>query len=290
MQTAGTPSHRRLRLGVTLRQAREAMDPFVSQAQAATASGMSQSEVHRLESAQLRRIRMDRLNALMAFLGISGDLADELRGFARAPYEDTGTYVETSSNAQWWQRYVDIERDARVIKTLSLTTVDGLIQSPAYMRRQFHLADATNIEAKIEARVGRQRAVINQDSPPLLDFILEEACLHISMGDQNMLLEQLRHLVTMSELPHVTILIKPFDAPFAAVSYPWTYLGFSSVTMRDFVSVKYETGAATIDDENALLLYQQRWEQVRAASLSEVDSRELLAVMSTRLSERVKGT
>ncbi len=70
--------------------------------------------------------------------------------------------------------------------------------------------------------------------------------------------------------------VLPFDARFPATTYGFTLMQFNSDTMGDFVSVEYAVGSATIDDEEALLVFQRRWELVRSAALGEYDSRRFL--------------
>ncbi|SDC76350.1 helix-turn-helix domain-containing protein [Actinokineospora iranica] len=287
---AGPPSHRRVRLGLALRDARNAVGPRgMSQVDAAEQAGMSQPKLAKLENAHIVRIKMDDLNRLIALYGIDDAQAEELRRFARSPYSESGTFVETSPNAAWWQKHEEVERDARVINAVHLQAHDGLLQSEEYMRRQFELGGAVSVEPKIRTRLARQRAILMQDSPPDCTFILDQACLHTDMGDPIMMAAQLRHLLALSDLPHITILVKPFGAAFPAATYGWTFLKFDSVLMRDFVSVQYEVGAATIDDDEALRLFQTRWEQIRGAALSEVDTRKLIRRVLTDTVKKAKG-
>lgn len=279
----GVPSHRRKRLGEMLRTYRLAIDPPVTQAQSAAVAGVSQSEINRMEKADKGRILMGALDKLIEFYKVPDDDAALMRAFARSPYSGVGTFVEPIMNREGWQRYGELERQARVINAVHLQTHPGLLQCQQYMRRQFELANVADIEAKVKARLDRQRAILDQDRPPEYTVIIDEACLHTSMGVHPVLAAQVRHLLALTERPHLTILIKPFDAIFPALTYGWTSLGFSSLAVRDFVAVEYEIGAVTIDDEDDLVWFQTRWELVRAASLSEVDSRALLARASAKL-------
>ena len=70
--------------------------------------------------------------------------------------------------------------------------------------------------------------------------------------------------------------VLPFDARFPATTYGFTLMQFNSDTMGDFVSVEYAVGSATIDDEEALRVFQRRWELIRSAALGEYDSRRFL--------------
>jgi transcriptional regulator with XRE-family HTH domain len=271
---AGPPSHRRVRLGLALRDAREARG--LTQVEAAKLVERSQSWINKVETAQTARIKMADLDKLLAAYDIAGEKAEELRQFARSTLGERGVWVDTSASPAWWSEYQEVERSARVIKAVHLEAHDGLIQSEAYMRRQFELGGAVNVEKLVRARLARQRAILDQGSPPDCTFLLSEACLRRNMGDPAMMATQLDHLLTLSERAYVTILVLPFDARFPAATYGFTLMQFNSDTMGDFVSVEYAVGAATIDDEDALRVFQRQWELIRSAALGEYDTRRFI--------------
>jgi Domain of unknown function (DUF5753) len=163
-----------------------------------------------------------------------------------------------------------------VIKAVHLETHDGLIQSEAYMRRQFELYGSVDVEEQVLARQARQAAILGQGWPPDCTFVLSEGCLRRHMGDPAMMATQIEHLLDISKEPYITILVLPFDATFPATNYGFTLMQFNSDTMGDFVSVQYAVGSATVDDEEALRVFQRRWELVRSAALGEYDSRRFL--------------
>jgi transcriptional regulator with XRE-family HTH domain len=248
----------------------------MTQTEVARAVGRSQAWITKIESARIVRVRMADLDNLLDAYGILDAKAEELRRFARSPFDQRGVWVDTSHAPAWWSEYQEVERQARVIKAVHLDAHDGLIQSEAYMRRQFELGTAVDVERQVRARLTRQEAILDQGSPPDCTFLLTEACLRRHMGDPAMMATQIEHLQELSERPYITILVLPFDAPFPATTYGFTLMQFNSDTMGDFVSVEYGVGSATIDDEEALRIFQRRWELIRSAALGEYDSRRFL--------------
>ena len=272
--STGTPSHRRVRLGIALRDAREAAG--LTQTEVARAVGRSQAWITKIESARIARVRMTDLDKLLDACGIVGVKAEELRRFARSPFDQRGVWVDTSDAPAWWSEYQEVERQARVIKAVHLEAHDGLIQSEAYMRRQFELDAAVDVDGQVHARIARQKALFGEGERPDCTFVLSEACLRRHMGDPAMMITQIEHLLNLSDRSYITILVLPFDARFPASTYGFTLMQFNSDTMGDFVSVAYAVGSATIDDEDALRVFQRRWELVRSAALGEYDSRRFL--------------
>jgi hypothetical protein len=91
-----------------------------------------------------------------------------------------------------------------------------------------------------------------------------------------------------TEKPYITILVLPFDAALGTSAYGFTLMQFNSSTMGDFVSIEYALGAATIDDEDALRVFQQRWELIRSAALGENDSRKFIRGVLREYEKRTK--
>ena len=283
----GPPTHRRVRLGLALRDARETRR--LTQTEAAKLIGKSQPWLTKVETAQIAQIKRTDLDKLLDAYQITGRKAEQLRQFARSSYDERGVYVDTSASPAWWSEYQEVEREARVIKAVHLEAHDGLIQSEAYMRRQFELDGAVEVDKQVHARLTRQTAIFGQEAPPDCTFVLSEACLRRHMGDPTMMITQLKHLLTLSERPYITILVQPFDAHFPASTFGFTLMQFNSATMGDFVCVEYAVGSATIDDEDALRLFQRRWEFVRSAALGEYDSRRFIRRVLKEYQQNVKG-
>lgn len=267
-------SHRRVRLGIAIREARKARG--WSQGDLASAAGSSQAFVSKLETAAVRDITPNKLDRIIDALGIDDTQARELREFAASPYDARGQWVETSDSMGWWQRLQEIECDAREINTVSLQAHDGLLQSEPYMRRQFELSRTSNLEVRVRARLARQEAVLHQDDPPRCTFVLPESCLYVDMGAPAMMRTQLEHLLTLSKAPHVHIRIVPFGAPLPALSFGFTLLKFASTLVGDFVAVEYGMGGLTLDDDQALNHFQNRWDRRLAGTVSAGASRDII--------------
>lgn len=270
---------------MALRDARRRLK--LTQEQVGKSVGRTQGWVNKIETAKIVGIRMKDLDKLFEILSIDAAHGDELRKWARSSYDGTGVWVDTTAGPTWWQAHEEVEPLARVIKAVQLQAHDGLIQSVPYMERQFQLAGTIDPEMGVRKRVERQRHVLDQASPPECVFILDEACLRKDMDDPAMMVKQLEHLLTLADSPHITILVIEFNARIQASSYGFTMLQFASAFMNDFVSIQYGVGAATIDDEDAVRRFQDRWEVLRSAALSEYDTRLLLSRVLNEYKTRI---
>lgn len=135
-------------------------------------------------------------------LGADGDLND-LRGhFKRTPYPD-------------WARAF-MAHEAKAIKMLKYVAhaVPGLLQTDAYARALLRISRPRDTDAQIEelvsARLERQ-AILGGEAPPLLWCVLDEAVIRRPVGGVAVMREQLDHLLSMAQTPHVVVQLLPFD-------------------------------------------------------------------------------
>lgn len=284
----GTPSHLRVRLGLELRDAREAVG--LKQTEAGAIIGCGQPKIANIENASVKKIVPGELAKLLEAYGITGARAEQLKSWARSPYQVSGVYQEPSSSGPtWWQEHEEIERQARVIKAVQIQAMDGLVQHEAYMRKQFELVNATNVGARVEKRLRRQKLLFESNNPPQCTFILDEACFKKNMGAPDMMAQQIEHLLALvKKHPFITILIQPFGAEYPAYSHGFTMLQFDNAMMSDFVSIVYGERATTVDNEAELRRFQLRWEQIRAVCLKERQSIRFMQRELARYRERGK--
>lgn len=137
----------------------------------------------------------------------------------------------------WWQDYklpndkafvdyIGYETDASVIQMSDAANIPGILQTELYMRTLVATefgASGERIESIVALRKARQNKVASRKAEQV--YILDEAALRRKVGDS--MPDQLRHLVTLTEKPNVTILIITFDAgPHFGMRGPFVILKF----------------------------------------------------------------
>jgi hypothetical protein len=210
--TARTPSGRKAQLGALLRHLREQVQLTQQDAGRAvwakSSDGSVQNKIARLESADTG-IGDDDLRALLKVYGMADGPITELaldlqtgtsqRGRWHGP---RATYTDSD------RRYVDLEEDAQRIRLVATERVPELLQCESYTRaRTTPAADSPAAQATID----RQRGVLFRPNPPQFYALLSESCIRRVQGDRAVMREQIAHLITMSEYPHVVIQLVPFD-------------------------------------------------------------------------------
>lgn len=213
-------------------------------------------------------------------LDADGDLIELWGHVRRTPFPD------------WARKFMEYEARATRMRKFS-QIVPGLAQTESYARAVLQagaIYDDRPAEEKIAARLDRQ-AILEQDVPPWLGVILDEAVLHRLVGGREVMREQLAHLVSLGERPRVHIQVLPLDSVDPAAMGG----SFTLLSLPDGREVAYEEGiifGRLIEDGDDVLRRAVLYDRLQASALSPVASAELIRTAmeespSCRSSERL---
>ncbi|MFB7832689.1 Scr1 family TA system antitoxin-like transcriptional regulator [Streptomyces sp. NPDC056056] len=191
--------------------------------------------------------------------------------------------VLKSQLPSWFRPYADMEARATYLCSFQVQVVHGLLQTKGYARALMGARVESDLDGMVAARIERQR-IMDRDNPPLFWVVMSEAALRQEVGGQQVMREQLAHLLVMQEREWVKIQILPFEAGAHAGSHgSFNLLRFESdpdlVYTEDFVQ-----GHMTVDSA-AFREGSLRYDHLRAAALSVEDSTTLI----TRVMEEHYG-
>ncbi|GAA3060800.1 helix-turn-helix domain-containing protein [Streptomyces glomeratus] len=181
----------------------------------------------------------------------------------------------------WFQPYAEMEARAAYISTFQAQLVDGLLQTEAYARAVLRVRNESGLDAKVAARMERQR-VLHRNEPAATWVVLSEAVLHQEVGGQGVMRDQLAHLLTLRDRPWVKVQVLPFEAgAHTGLMGSFALLRFNKdpdvVYTEDFVR-----GHMTANPE-AVKEGSVRYDQLQAAALPPEGSAALIArVMEER--------
>ncbi|WP_030770525.1 MULTISPECIES: helix-turn-helix domain-containing protein [unclassified Streptomyces] len=181
----------------------------------------------------------------------------------------------------WFQPYAEMEARASYISTYQAQLVYGLLQTPAYARAVLGVRTEGELDAKVAARMERQR-ILDREDPPLMWVVMSEAVLHQEIGGREVMRNQLAHLLEQQRREWVKVQILPFEAgAHAGLQGEITLLRFDDgpdiVYTEDFVQ-----GHMTANPQ-ALREGSLRYDHLQAAALSLEDSAARIArVMEER--------
>ncbi|MFJ2753070.1 helix-turn-helix transcriptional regulator [Streptomyces sp. NPDC087297] len=170
----------------------------------------------------------------------------------------------------WFQPYAEMEARASYISTFQAQLVYGLLQTPAYARAVLGVRTEGDLDAKVAARMDRQR-ILDREDPPLMWVVMSEAVLHQEIGGREVMRNQLAHLLALQGREWVKVQILPFEVgAHAGVMGSFNLLRFEDdpdiVYTEDFVQ-----GHMTANPP-ALREGSLRYDLLQAAALSLEDS------------------
>ncbi|MEV7871552.1 helix-turn-helix transcriptional regulator [Streptomyces sp. NPDC088124] len=267
---------RQRRLGSELRRLRQQAE--LTTAQAGVLDGSSQPRISSIESGRYA-VGADRVRSLAR----SYSCTDE--AYIEALTEMTG-----GRTRGWWDEYRDLlppdavdlaelEHHTTSMRTSSLGHLPGLLQTRAHAHAVISAAVPSfaphEVEHRVSFRIKRQVAVYGENPKPLRT-ILHEAALHMGFGGPEVVREQLKHLLKVSELEHVTILAIPFGSGTFPTAGIGIYYMSGAVPALDTVQLDTEQGAAFLDAQPQLAKYRAVLDRVESCTLGPAQSRDLI--------------
>lgn len=201
MPPTNSPTLRQRRLGAELRKLRERAG--LTATGAATLLGVNQARVSMMET------------------GRTPISADRVRSMARAydcfdaAYVDALAAMTGRRTRGWWEEYrehlpanlvdlVELEHHAASLRVALFVHVPALLQTTEHARALFRTVVPPlrqyEIEHRLTHRIKRQGILYRSNPTPYL-VTIHEAALRMGFGGRAVAVEQLRHLVDMSELP-----------------------------------------------------------------------------------------
>lgn len=182
-------------------------------------------------------------------------------------------------SVQTFEEYAEefLSLQKRAVKLYEYSqVVPGLMQTSAYalaLAESAHVVTGLDPASVADLRMQRQSILDEPDAPWLL-AVLDEAAVRRMVGSRDLMVEQLEHLLKLSERSRVEVRILPFRDTVPAV-----VVGLLSIlTMRSGAMYAYTEGLASgrmIHGEDATA-YSVLYDRVLNSALSSTKSTQLI--------------
>jgi transcriptional regulator with XRE-family HTH domain len=236
----------------------------------------SATKLNYIEKAKWITPNSDAVMDLCDLYGIEGDEREALKRLAQGARE-----------RGWWTRYNDVFRSefpgfeaaASSIRTYQTIYLPGLLQTAAYMRALppvVGIEDPAEIKRHVDARLKRQQLLTRPEGPCRLHAVIDENVI-ARIVDPRIREPQLRHLVEMTALPHVTVQLVPTGAGlYQGAGEAFTHLGFSDPGERDIIFLETAVDARMLEEKDELRTYMLRFDRLCAVALDPQATRDRL--------------
>ncbi|MEV6349036.1 helix-turn-helix transcriptional regulator [Actinoplanes sp. NPDC051851] len=261
------PTLRRRRLGQELKRCREAA--ALTQQDVSRHFEWHSAKVTRIETARVAVTPRDVRDLLTLYHVQDEEYREALVELARLSRERT-----------WWTDYRDIlrpgnfvglEAAASSMRCWEPVIVPGLLQTEAYMRaliRSGRPGDSqSHIDRRISLRLTRQSRLVGA-RPLELAVIMDESVVRRVIGNEDVMAEQLRHLIEVAKSPNVTLQILPFSAgEHAFLGGPAALLEFRETTHLSVVYLEGVAGDYYEEQPAEVAQHRQEFERLSAKAL-----------------------
>ncbi|QEV18621.1 helix-turn-helix domain-containing protein [Streptomyces alboniger] len=274
------PTVRRRRLGQELRRLRELKG--MTAEEVAERLLVSQSKISRLENGRRSISQRDVRDLCGVYEVEDHRIVDSLMQMAK-----------DSRQQGWWHSfgdipysvYIGLETDAASLRVYDPQVVPGLLQTRAYAEALITGAlpetTTSDIEKRVQVRMRRQDRIAAPTNPLRLWTVLDESALRRVVGSEQLMREQLEHLVEQSQLPHVTVQVIPFElGAHPGLNGQYAILEFPDAADSSVVYIEGVTSDLYLEKANDVQQYSVMYEHLRAQALNVEQSRRLITEIS----------
>ncbi|OIV36533.1 transcriptional regulator [Mangrovactinospora gilvigrisea] len=280
MAASVNPTVRRRRLGSELRRLRERKG--LTAEEVASRLLVSQSKISRLENGR-RSISPRDVRDLCQVYGVEDERV----------IESLMTMAKESRQRGWWHAfgdvpysvYIGLEAEATVVRNYESLFIPGLLQTRDYAEAVVTgmqpEVPAEVVDQRVNVRLARQARITTDERPMRFWAVVDEAALHRQVGGNKVMGEQMRRLLEMSELPHVTIQVVPFDiGAHPGMTGAFSIMSFPESADADVVYLEGVTSDLYVERPMDVHRYTVMYEHLTAVSLGPTESRERITELA----------
>ncbi len=224
------------------------------------------------------------VRALLVLYGVA-ERTDAFLALVDAARRGKDWWADFPGVPKWLDLLLGMEAAAVTIHGYDTMLVTGLFQTPRYAEAVIRAGEPnlpeSELQSRIDLRLQRQDILTRRPDPPAVWCVLDESVLHRRTADPAVLVEQLKHLVTLSKLPNVHIQVLPFDAVgvHTGMDGTFTVLTFGPELVGD-PGVAYTESRITgtyYEDAAEIQRYRETWSLVQLQALKPEQSQAILA-------------
>ncbi|SCL25682.1 helix-turn-helix domain-containing protein [Micromonospora inyonensis] len=245
----------------------------------------SRQKMWRIESG-LGSVRPLDVRFMCELYGATRELSDALTNLAAETKAKGWWHSYGNAIPDWFELYVSLEQAASRLRGYDESLINGLLQTPAYVRGVFqHRDDVTEekLEQYIQVRLQRQ-GILTRRLPkaPEVELFLAESVLLKRIGDAATMAEQLSHLLEVAEIPKLSIRVLPLmaGAHYGALAGTFMMLDFPpgnrSTPQPPVIYCESLTGALYLDRPEEVGAYERVWSSLDALALGAGESKHLI--------------
>lgn len=191
--------------------------------------------------------------------------------------------MPTHENIPLWSvTLMENEQRARSLHWYENHVVPGLLQTEEYARSifrcEFPILDLEEMERRLQVRMERQ-VILQRTPPPVMSYLIDESVLMRPFGGKACLRRQIRHLLTLTDLPFLALTVVPLDREVSAgVSGPMVLI--ETPELERLAYSEGQRGSVVVDDPEDVSKLYEKYGMLRSQALTPEATRRLLERLS----------
>lgn len=204
---------------------------------------------------------------------------DEALG-ARGALVEIRDEMTKSPHPGWFQKLLEMERQATEIWQYEVQVMPGLLQTKDYARAVLEAAPRPRVTRTVDEdlalRLERQTLLSGPDAPEFW-FVIDEAVLLRSPEDSAVMRGQLEHLIEVAQLSNIILQVLPIARGLhAMMGGPATILKFGGFGSDDVVYVEPIGQGHLAYDPVTVRHLTRRFDILRSDALSAAETAQLI--------------
>lgn len=196
-------------------------------------------------------------------------------------FEEARTYVRLDKYPAQFKNYALLEQKAVGLCLYATLVVHGLFQTEEYARALigggYPPLSGERVEELVEARMSR-KALFEREPVALIEVVLEESVLRRTIGGEEVMRGQMRHLAECAQRRNVTLQVLALDCGLSG-EYAGAYGELNLVETPEHDRLVYlepQEEGLLITDPAKVSTYAQRYAKIRAQALGPRESLGLI--------------
>ncbi|MFD6587177.1 Scr1 family TA system antitoxin-like transcriptional regulator [Streptomyces anulatus] len=206
---------------------------------------------------------------------------ERVLGNGTTVFETARRFMRMEKYPRQFQDYVLLEQAAINLQLFATNVIHGLFQTEAYARALigggYPPLSEQRVEELVQLRMER-KALFDREPLPMIEIVIEEAVLRRVIGSEDIMREQLLHLVECARRRNVTLLVLPLDAG----KYGEYDGGRGEMNLVEtpehehLVYLEPQDESMLISDPAKVSTYAQRYAKIRSQALGPRESLDLI--------------
>lgn len=273
------PTVRRRRLGSELRRLRE--NRGMTAEEVAGRLMVSQSKISRLENGRRSISQRDVRDLCDVYEVTDEQMRGSLMEMAKESRQ-RGWWHDFNDMPTPYSVYIGLEAEASSIRAYESSFVPGLLQTEQYAHAVVEGTqpdtDALSVQRRVQVRMKRQERVNGENQLGSLWTVIDEAVLRRVVGSHEVMAQQLKHMLELSQRSNITIQVIPFShGAHPGMTGTFSLLEFPESADSTVVYFEGVTSDLYLEKEADVRRYTGLYDYLRAAALGVAESRTLIA-------------